>query len=592
VKLTPEQRKAVSDEGNVCLVSCPGSGKTRAIIAKLLRAVEEVRGSTRRIACITHTNAASDEIDSRLRAAAFSGEDAYYEVSTIHAFCLRNIVGPFHRLLPEFRNGVTIVTSEDDEYEALKVDMIRQYALDRRAVADGFDQIQRQPDGSIYSADGIPDDAAWAWCEWWDKNNRTTLNDLVHHACRIVDSYTYITSAIASRFAWMLVDEFQDSSASQVHLLRAVHAFGRTRFFCVGDPNQAIYGFAGSSPNLLRDFAQHVSAKGDYRLTGNFRSSLAIVSAAERLCPNLPPMDAVGEYRDYPESPRWHQVESSLQGILEIFWPAVRGLDVPLGKTAILAAWWMPLYHLARDLRQRGIPVIGPGARPYRRSHLFAGLAESVGAYLEEPDPDAALAVQRSLFQLFADLGALGRVDVYSYAGRVLTCELLQAAKEERSGARMAVEWLERAAGRIAAVLVGAQALSMVEAALLRASAGHMVREISQNREAERATVEHLGIFARPKKCMQLMTVHKAKGREFEAVAIIEAHRDRFPHFSVWQMTDPVKQESRYNEARRVVYVGVTRAQRVMMVFTDMSEWRNRPSPFLDELGLVVETGL
>jgi DNA helicase-2/ATP-dependent DNA helicase PcrA len=99
-------------------------------------------------------------------------------------------------------------------------------------------------------------------------------------------------------------------------------------------------------------------------------------------------------------------------------------------------------------------------------------------------------------------------------------------------------------------------------------------------------TVEDLGIFARPKHCVQLLTVHKAKGREFEAVAVIEAHDGRFPHFSIRDVTDEVEYEAQYDETRRVVYVAVTRAKRLLMFFSDTSDLRNKPSPFLAEMGL------
>jgi len=95
MRLTDEQRDAVAQPGHVCLVSCPGSGKTRVIIAKLLHCIESVKDTTRRIACITHTNAAADEIDSRLRENSFSNDELYYEISTIHGFALQNILRHF-----------------------------------------------------------------------------------------------------------------------------------------------------------------------------------------------------------------------------------------------------------------------------------------------------------------------------------------------------------------------------------------------------------------------------------------------------------------------------------------------------------------
>jgi DNA helicase-2/ATP-dependent DNA helicase PcrA len=95
-----------------------------------------------------------------------------------------------------------------------------------------------------------------------------------------------------------------------------------------------------------------------------------------------------------------------------------------------------------------------------------------------------------------------------------------------------------------------------------------------------------MGIFAQPKNCIQLLTVHKAKGREFEAVAVIEAHDGRFPHFSVSKIADDAEREAQYDESRRVFYVATTRAKRLLMFFSDMADYRNRPTPFLKEMEL------
>ncbi len=83
IPLTDEQKAAVEYEGNLCLTSCPGSGKTRTIVAKLLRCIEEVRDTPRKIACITFTNTGVNEIDSRLRTYGDGDDIDYCEISTI-----------------------------------------------------------------------------------------------------------------------------------------------------------------------------------------------------------------------------------------------------------------------------------------------------------------------------------------------------------------------------------------------------------------------------------------------------------------------------------------------------------------------------
>ena len=176
---------AVAEPGHVCLVSCPGSGKTRVIVAKLLYCIELVRDTTRRIACITHANAGADEIDSRLRETCFGGEDLYYEVATIHGFALQNILRPFYHLLPELRNGFTILASDADAYSEKAKELIRQYDLGAFAY-DEFEWIQRGPDGNPSQVGILPASLQHEWCAWLDENAYVTLNGIVYHAGRVV----------------------------------------------------------------------------------------------------------------------------------------------------------------------------------------------------------------------------------------------------------------------------------------------------------------------------------------------------------------------------------------------------------------------
>jgi len=585
MRLTDEQQNAVSEHGHVCLVSCPGSGKTRVIIAKLLQCIDSVRDSTRRIACITHTNAAADEIDYRLRENSFSDDDLYYEISTIHGFVLQNILQPFFHLLPEFRAGFTILTSDMEAYSVKAHELMEHYELQGFAFEE-FERTQRAPDGGPSQTGTLPENLQREWFEWLDENAYVTLNEMVYHSGRLVITYPHITSAIASRFKWILVDEFQDSSPGQIVILKEIHRFCRTTFFCVGDPNQSIYRFAGASPELLVEFANHINANTDHHLTGNFRSSTNICTTAEMLCQSDPPIHAVGEYAHCNIRPQHLTVADPATGVLNNFLPTVKSLGIPLGKVAILASWWVSLYKLSRELRKHDIPVIGPGARPYKRSHLIAQLVESIGAYLECPDAEIALAVQRALNIFLVNLSDHGRPSVFDFRGRIAVCKLLAEARAARIDSPLAVDWITDAAARFSKVLFEAELLNVDGAALLQESAAQMVQDIRGRDGLDSLAIEDLGIFARPGDCIQLLTVHKAKGREFEAVAVIDAHDGRIPHFSISRITDEEERRAQYDESRRVMYVAATRAMRVLMFFSDTTDYRNRPTPFLAEMNL------
>lgn len=91
-------------------------------------------------------------------------------------------------------------------------------------------------------------------------------------------------------------------------------------------------------------------------------------------------MNAIGETADFPIEPEHIHTPTALEAITDHFLPLLEEHNISLGKAAILAPWWQHLIPVARALRGFDVPVFGPGARPYKRSRLFAVLAEQLGA--------------------------------------------------------------------------------------------------------------------------------------------------------------------------------------------------------------------
>lgn len=139
---------------------------------------------------------------------------------------------------------------------------------------------------------------------------------------------------------------------------------------------------------------------------------------------------------------------------------------------------------------------------------------------------------------------------------------------------------MREAARRFSAVLMEEGFLASDKGPALAASAEAMIADMVRNKvDVANLTTADLGVYAQPAACLQLLTMHRAKGREFEAVAIVDLHEGRIPH---WTARDA----EQVDEARRLLYVGVTRAKKLLMYFTDSSNYRNRPSQFLGKNGL------
>ena len=578
--LNDQQRDAVTQDGHTCLVACPGSGKTRTIIAKILRCVSEVSGSTRRIACITYTNTAVDEIESRLREYGSGSDLDYCEVGTIHSFCLNNILRPHYHRLPELAEGFKVLPPDSPEWRELVDRLARVHNIDRRRL-DYFSGVQRDPDGSLFHPDAIPRNAAADFVKYMDENAQVTFADIVYHSCSLIRAHEFIGRGLASRFAWMLIDEFQDTSKAQVLILNALARFHRTTFFVVGDPNQSIMGFAGARPELMRQFATSMHSEIGIVLSGNYRCSQLVVDDAERLIATKPRMTAVGPTKSCPLRTMLVNAASCADCVFDHFLPTLDSAGIRLGDAAILAPWWSTLYPLAKALREKGVPVIGPGSRPYHRAREFSDFSEHLSAYAEEKGTDLFRRVQRSLFIMLLNITGDACWDVYSYAGRRCLYMMLAEIQGLAKQCRTAVAWLVKAADAVTRALVAEGFMPPSLKHVLPESAEQMIADMQRNKvDMANLTTGDLGVYARPKECLHLMSMHASKGREFDAVAIVNLHDGVVPDFRA-------KTQSDIDEDRRQLYVAMTRPRKLLMYCTDSSDWRNRPSPFLQVIGVV-----
>jgi DNA helicase-2/ATP-dependent DNA helicase PcrA len=576
ILLTAQQQTAVDYPDTIALSSCPGSGKTRTIIAKLMRCIDEIRDTPRRIACITFTNAGVEEIESRLKKYGNSEDKGLCEVSTIHSFCLHNILRPHAHLLPHLNGEWEIITEDDAWMDNLVSELADTYNVTGR-LRDEIPTLHRTfPDG-IPSSTELPPRLMEDFFRRVDTEKKVMLNDIVYFSTRLVEAHEFIASALAARFAWYIVDEFQDTTLAQTRLFLRIFQQGRSKFFIVGDPNQSILSVAGAHPKLMSRFAQDIGARCDLTLTGNFRCSQLIVDKAELLCGTNPRMTAVGEHREYPHAPQYRNCRTAIEGIVDHFIPAIDQLGIEFGEAAILAPWWRDLLDIGKALRAREIPIIGPGSRPYRRSHDFAMLSEALAAFLGGGEGlHAAAAVQKALFVTLSNLTDTANWQLYRYQGQRVIYRIINVARDAYERHNGALQpWLLDVAQETEAILIAEELLPIALKDVFVNSARIMIHQMHNNDyDVANTSVEVLGMVAQPDKCMNLLSMHKSKGREFDAVAVICVHDGRLPHFT--SVTDEQKEES-----QRLLYVATTRARKLLMYFTDRSHDKNRPSPYL-----------
>ena len=579
MKLTPQQRAAVDHDWHAVITACPGSGKTRTIIAKILRCIDELTGTPRKVACITYTNTAVHEIESRIRQNGTSSDERCHDVSTIHAFCLNNIIGNYYWMTEAYKEGYNILPSD----HAIYVQIVREIG-DRYDLSDfvrtQFELLNRHPDGTPVSGP-IPAAAALAFWEELERRGFVDFCNIVYHSYRIVRDYPSIARNLSCRFAYILVDEFHDTSALQAALLELIYMAGPTTFFLVGDPEQSIYSFAGAQRELMAGFADTIGAEG-FQVLGNFRATQPLVEHAESLITRNPPMISVSNQDPLSPSVYYEHATDSFAAMKDHFLPFLEASRIPYGRAAVLAPNWFVLRSLGRKLREYGIPVVGPGARPYKRRYLLGRIAEQVCAYLESGSPEILHQAEKELFMIASELTGRPAFRVFSYQGMRVVHRLMRIGDELREIYQGAADWLSAVAPAFEDILIEEGVIPGVHVGCLSESRSEMIAEMKANKiDVVNMGLADLGILADPRKNMKLVTMHGAKGREFEAVAIVDAHDGLVPFHNYYNELTA----NGLAEGRRLFYVAMTRAERSLWIFSSPNTRNLPPTRFIKEIG-------
>ena len=181
---------------------------------------------------------------------------------------------------------------------------------------------------------------------------------------------------------------------------------------------------------------------------------------------------------------------------------------------------------------------------------------------------------------MIANLEGKANYSVFSYEGRKTVFKLIRIGKKLLNENEAGIDWLNAAAEVFAKILVSDELISASNSILIIESVQNMLADMLKNRvDVANLSVHDLGLFANTDRNMKLLTMHRAKGREFQAVALLDVHEGKIPHYSA-------RNQQEINESKRLLYVSITRAKRYLFYVTDSENYRNQPSRFLLESGL------
>ena len=274
----PQQSLAIEAPlGPVLVVAGPGAGKTFCLIARINHLITTVGIAPERICAVTFTNRAAEEIAVRLKH-TLRDRAAAVTRGTIHALCLA--------LLREYaeaaglRKGFGVA---DEQYQKIILGRLHVPLEQRGPLLNRFGRHR------VQNYELTVDDARLyrEYTSWLAHRNMLDFDDLVTQAERLVRTRGDIADAIAARWDYLLVDEFQDVNPVQYDLLKRLAA-PHGNFFAVGDDEQSIFTWTGADPYVLVRFARDYGIDRPVVLDKSCRCSRQIFETARRVLAQNP----------------------------------------------------------------------------------------------------------------------------------------------------------------------------------------------------------------------------------------------------------------------------------------------------------------
>lgn len=349
--LSKSQKEAVDYfEGNSLIVAGAGSGKTRVLVEKIKKVINILKPGEKVLA-ITFSNKAADELKERLEK-TIDREDLEKRifVGTIHNFC-SEIINTRGNLIG-IPNNLHIFESYDDRLKIFNeaVDNVpefkNKYISEKFSIRENFDLLSKAKRNLKFYTDYEKDSPASLVFKEYDEllisQGAIDFDDILRYTYKLFNEMESITKFYQRIYKYIFVDEAQDLNKAQYEIIRLLSGDNNITTM-VGDPNQSIYGFNGSSSEFfLNNYKNDLKPKL-FKLKENFRSSKEIVKAAKKLessftvdgvCHYKGEFD-IKEFNDENLEANW--IFSKLMELLAEGHPDVEGQKIELEQCAVIA---------------------------------------------------------------------------------------------------------------------------------------------------------------------------------------------------------------------------------------------------------------
>ncbi len=622
--LSYAQKQAVEDtEGPIRIVAGAGSGKTRVLAARFAYLVNELGVLPSSILCATFTNKSANEMRQRIHKLTGDNDTGY--ISTFHSFCNTVLLEESNAF--NFPKSFMVIDNADiDSFLKVIYDenqlTLRDMTFARARDLNEIQKIYKKPDYykqlislsneelyEIYQKARDPEDIIFYGVLWQQKKNfALDYNDLIILTLHVFDENPKIAQKWCERLEYIMVDEFQDIDFLQYRLMKVLCSWHKN-IFVVGDPDQTIYSWRGADVRYLMDFQEDFPQAKTYFLNENYRSTPQILQAANslisknrtRIEKNLV---AVSDSGMPVHAMHFKSTEAESRGVAETIKHLVHK-GYRYGDIAILYR----AHYLSRPLedvfREEEIPyTIYSGISFYERQEI-----KDILAYLRMLVYRSDLDFERTVNNPRRNIGKSRMKwlqEEAAMSGKTLFETMRDRLDDDhfaRTKAKQYVSLIENYQWEykpISQVITEILSLSGYEHMLRLQGSQERLDNLAEFKQAaaeyemsagEDVDLEHFLTHA--SLCgsadqqmsadkVKLMTIHTAKGLEFDAVIMVGMSEGIFP-------SRKTKSLSAMEEERRLAFVAMTRAKRELYLSEAEGRLLNGslryPSRFLLDIG-------
>ena len=626
--LNPEQRQAVeTTEGPLLVLSGAGTGKTKVLTTRLAYLLAQHKANPWNCLVVTFTNRAAKEMKERVQSLIGPMADSVW-LGTFHSICVKILRN--HAEIVGLKSNFTILGEDDQKRLMKQIEEAESIDTKKYPPQDVLDKIGRWKDRGL-SIDKIAQDfkenvVTYLYKKYQERLlelNCVDFGDIILYALNILMSDADVLAKYQERFKYIMVDEYQDTNVTQYLLIRILSQKYRN-LCCVGDDDQSIYSWRGAEiENILRFNKDFADAK-IIRLERNYRSTANILAAASNLISHN--QGRLGKTLKVAENSPAKQAENSKIKVVSTYngeeeaqfvaenIESLRRQGFAYADMAVLVRTAAQTREFEEKFISEALPyqVIG-GLKFYERAEIRDALAyfrvvlqpsddlaleriinkpaRGIGAKSLEKFEAFARDQHLSLYQAIQQMLAEGQI-----SGKAKTALVDLMNKFEDWRRTMQAVTPDELASQIledSGYIDMLKADTSVEAPGRLENLKELVNVMSdiENYPTLSEFMEHVSLVMdndtqANEDVITLMTLHSAKGLEFDVVFLPGWEEGLFPH----QRCLDEGGTQALEEERRLAYVAITRARKKLFILMAHNrrvygQWQNNlPSRFINEL--------